>query len=201
LWIVNFAWHYMVIDKIEILWKDFETRLWSFIFSKVPDKAATDDILQEVFIKIHLKIDTLKDESKLKPWLYQITRNLIMDYYRRNKPANHSPLTLDEEAKEESDSKVMDEALRDMIGMMGDLPPEYCEALCLTELEGLSQKEYAQRIGIPYSSAKSRVQRSRKLLKDMLMRCCHYEFDKYGTILSISQNCCCCSPKDSSVIH
>ncbi len=95
----------------------------------------------------------------------------------------------------------MDEAVQDMIGMMNDLPPEYCEALCLTELEGLSQKEYAEKIGIPYSSAKSRVQRSRILLKDMLMRCCHYEFDKYGTILSISQNCCCCSPKNSSGEH
>jgi RNA polymerase sigma-70 factor, ECF subfamily len=78
--------------------------------------------------------------------------------------------------------------------MMDDLPPEYCEALCLTELEGLSQKEYAERIRIPYSSAKSRVQRSRKLLRDMLLKCCHYEFDKYGTVLSISKNCCCCNP-------
>ncbi len=183
----------MAIDKVEYLWKDFESRLRTFIYSKVPDKAVTEDILQDVFIKIHLKIGTLKDESKLKPWLYQITRNMITDYYRRNKSINLSQLTRDEQT-EETDNKVMDEALQDMIGMMNDLPQEYCEALCLTELEGLSQKEYAERIGIPYSSAKSRVQRSRKLLRDMLLKCCHYEFDKYGTVLSISKNCCCCNP-------
>jgi RNA polymerase sigma-70 factor (ECF subfamily) len=184
----------MVIDKIEYLWKDFESKLRSFIFSKVPDKAVTEDILQDVFIKIHSKIDTLKDESKLKPWIYQITRNMIMDYYRRNKSLDHSQMTLAEQEEEETDNKVMDEAVQDMIGMMNDLPREYCEALCLTELEGLKQRDYAERIGISYSSAKSRVQRSRKLLKDMLLRCCHYEFDKYGTVISISKNCCCCNP-------
>jgi RNA polymerase sigma-70 factor (ECF subfamily) len=189
----------MVIDKVEYLWKDFESRLRSFIYSKIPDKAVTEDILQDVFIRIHLKIDTLNDESKLKPWLYQITRNRIMDHYRKNKTVYQPLPTLTEPVEEDTDNRVMDEAVQDMIGMMSDLPLEYCEALCLTELEGLSQKEYAEKIGIPYSSAKSRVQRSRKLLKDMLMRCCHYEFDKYGTILNISQNCCCCSPKDSSV--
>ena len=187
----------MVIDKVEYLWKDFESKLRSFIYSKVPDKAITEDILQDVFIKIHLKIHTLKDESKLKPWLYQITRNRIMDYYRQNKPVNYPQLSGAEHDEEESDNKVMDQAMQDMIGMMNDLPREYCEALCLTELEGLSQKEYAEKIGIPYSSAKSRVQRSRKLLKDMLLTCCHYEFDKYGTVLSISKNCCCCNPGKS----
>ncbi len=186
----------MIVHKVENLWKNFETSLRSFIHSKVPDKDVTEDILQEVFIKIHLKIDTLRDESKVKPWLYQITRNLIMDYYRRNKSIIHPPLSLAEQAEEETDDKVMDEAMHDMIGMMNDLPREYCEALCLTELDGLSQKEYAEKIGIPYSSAKSRVQRSRKLLKDMLLRCCHYEIDKYGTVLSISKNCCCCKKRD-----
>jgi RNA polymerase sigma-70 factor, ECF subfamily len=184
----------MNADKVDHLWKSFETRLRSFIHSKVPDKAVTEDILQEVFIKIHLKIDTLRDESKVKPWLYQITRNMITDYYRRNKSLIHPALSLADQAEEETDNKVMDEAMQDMIGMMKDLPREYCEALCLTELEGLSQKEFAERIGIPYSSAKSRVQRSRKLLKDMLLQCCHYEFDKYGTVLSISKHCCCCNP-------
>lgn len=182
----------MVIDKIEYLWKEFESRLRSFIYSKIPDKDVTEDILQDVFIKIHLKIDTLKDESKLKPWLYQITRNMITDYYRKNKSVYQPLMSLSEPAEEDTDNRVMDEAVQDMIDMMKDLPEEYCEALYLTELQGLNQKEYAEKAGISYSSAKSRVQRSRKLLKDMLMRCCHYEFDKYGTVLNISQNCCCC---------
>jgi len=70
------------MNTTENIWLNLSANLKSFILSKVSDKAAADDILQEVFVKIHLKINTLKDDSKLNPWLYQITRNLIADYYR-----------------------------------------------------------------------------------------------------------------------
>jgi RNA polymerase sigma-70 factor, ECF subfamily len=181
--------------KIEVIWSDFRDRLRSFVLSKISDKAAAEDIVQEVFIKIHLKMNTLQDDQKLKPWLYQITRNLIADHYRNLKKENRYTAAEQEAEEDPADKKLMEEATQDMITMMDDLPAEYCEALCLTELKGLSQKEYAIKAGIPYSSAKSRVQRSRRLLKDMLMQCCHFQFDTYGTVLSISPNhCCCCHP-------
>ena len=56
-------------------------------------------------------------------------------------------------------------------------------------------KEYAVKAGISYSGAKSRVQRARIMLKDMLMQCCHYQFDKYGTVFDIQQKCRCCCDK------
>lgn len=86
----------------------------------------------------------------------------------------------------------MDIAINDMISMMDDMPPEYCEALCLTEIESMSQKEYAEMKGISYSGARSRVQRARIMLKDLLLKCCHYQFDRYGTVYDIRQECCCC---------
>ena len=46
----------------------------------------TNDILQEVFLKIHLNLTKLKDQSKLSSWIYQITRNTINDYFRKHKP-------------------------------------------------------------------------------------------------------------------
>jgi RNA polymerase sigma-70 factor (ECF subfamily) len=78
---------------------------------------------------------------------------------------------------------------------MNGLPTEYCEALCLTEIDGVTQKEYAEKKGLSYSGAKSRVQRARMMLKDMLLECCHYHFDKYGTVFDIQPKCChCCTP-------
>jgi len=78
--------------------------------------------------------------------------------------------------------------------MMDNLPQKYCEALCLTELGAMSQKAYAENAGISYSGAKARVQRAKKMLKDMLMKCCHYQFDKYGTVIGIyPADCCCCT--------
>jgi len=177
----------------EELWLQLGKKLTAFILSKVHDEAIADDILQEVFIKIHSKIDTLKDESKIQSWIYQITRNLIVDYFRSIKKESQN-FTYQLESEEESPNEFMQETLQDMVKMMDELPPEYCEALCLTELGEMSQKEYAEKAGISYSGAKARVQRAKKKLKDNLMKCCHYQFDRYGAVIDILPvNCCCCS--------
>ena len=178
-------------------WDVFRSKLKSFILSKVQDSDDADDILQEVFIRMHTRIDSLKEKEKLQPWLFQITRNLISDHYRmKKKIISFSTNDVNNET-DDTDQEIIQEATRDMIQMMENLPPEYCEALCLTELQGMSQTDYATKTGIPYSTAKSRVQRSRTMLRNMLMRCCHYEFDKYGTVLSIAPaGCCCCGKKN-----
>ena len=180
-------------NNTEELWEKFGNQLKAFIVSKVHNESIADDILQDVFIKIHANIDKLNDDTKIQSWIYQITRNLIVDYFRGIKK-ERGELSYPFHNEEDSSDNFMSEALQDMIKMMDDLPPEYCEALCLTGVEGLSQKLYAEKKGISYSAAKARVQRARKKLKDMLMNCCHYQFDNYGTIIDIyPANCCCCN--------
>jgi RNA polymerase sigma-70 factor, ECF subfamily len=178
-------------ENIRLVWNQFSTDLKSFIFSKVRNEADTDDILQNAFLKIHDNISSLKDSSKIKPWIYQVTRNLIIDYFRE-KQKNENPELIFKDLIPAVTGKKMDEAIQDMISMMEDLPPEYREALCMTEIEGMSQKEYAETKGLSYSGAKSRVQRARILLKTMLLECCHYQFDRYGTVYDIEPRCCCC---------
>jgi RNA polymerase sigma-70 factor (ECF subfamily) len=186
--------HFM--NKTEQIWINLEDKLKSFIISKTHNKDDAEDLLHEVFIRIHSNIDQVKDDTRIQSWIYQITRNQIIDYYRGNHAVTDSNSEIPEAVEDIFPTDQMEDALEDMIKMMDHLPAEYCEALCLTELQGMSQIEYAQRIGISYSGAKSRVQRSRKLLKDMLLNCCHYEFDKYGTVLNITPVtcCCCCHP-------
>lgn len=168
-------------------------RLRSFILSRIPDEFEADDILQDVFLKIHDHIDSLKEEEKLQSWIFQITRNTITDYYRNKRKQQMDSGQAEKEEEEEDPEHLMAEMLQVMTRMMDELPAEDCEALCLTELGGLSQVEYAQKIGISYSGAKSRVQRAKLKLKDLLMKCCHYQFDKYGTVIGIKPvTCCCC---------
>ena len=182
------------MDYTEQIWLNLERNLKSFILSKIQNIDDAEDLLQEVFIRIHSNIENVKDQTKIQSWIYQITRNLIIDYFRENQKFNELQPEIEEMEEVSLPGSIMEDALEDMIRMMDKMPTEYCEALCLIELQGLSQLEYAQRIGISYSGAKSRVQRSRKLLKEMLLNCCHYEFDKYGTVLDITPNCCCCHP-------
>lgn len=184
--------------KLEDIWIIFEDRLKSFILSKISDEMAAEDILQEVFIKIHSNIDTLKDDSKIQSWIFQITRNSMNDYFRSIKKANQH-LPIPEEVEEDNSSDLMADTLKDMVKMMDELSSEDCEALCLTELGGMSQKDYAKKTGISYSGAKSRIQRAKIKLKDLLMKCCHYQFDKYGTVIGLyPANCCCCAESDNS---
>jgi len=162
-------------NEIEEIWKRISAGLKAFISSRVNDNIAVDDILQDVFIKIHTKIDSLNDKERRLKKLEKTTGPLI---------------DLSDNSLEHS----MNEAIEDMIRMMDDMPAEYCEALCNTEIFGVSQKEYAKKVGISYTAAKSRVQRARKMLKDTMMKCCHYQFDKYGTIVDFHPiTCCCCS--------
>ncbi len=170
-------------DCTEDIWKEYHDKLHSFILSRVNDKSVTDDILQEVFIKIHTRIDTLKDHTKLRSWMYQITRNTIIDHYRKHKDTFELPETLKELEDETQDDKVMDELASCVRPFIDSLPNTYREALRITEIEGMTQKEMGQRLGITLSGAKARVQRGRRMVKDMLMECCHFEFDRSGKVI------------------
>lgn len=181
----------------EALWKNFSSHLLRFIIKNISDVHAAEDILQNVFIKIHSKIDTLKDDAKIKSWIYSITRNTITDYIRATVcTCEISGFSIEEVEKpditqrfDNTPAHEMADGLREIIL---SLPEKYSQALILTELEGMSQTELADKLSISVSGAKSRVQRAKRLLKDNLMKCCHFEFDKHGTITDIYPACCCC---------
>ena len=177
----------------ENLWETFHAGLRRFILQRIPDEQSADDVLQETFLKIHTRIASLRDEDKLQSWMYQIARNAIADYYRQQKATVELP-----EALPVPDEPVFeDEVIKDLIpsvkAMVESLPATYREALILTEYEGLTQRELAQRLGLSFSGAKSRVQRAREKLKTMLLDCCHFEFDRLGKIIDFAPNCACCT--------
>ena len=180
--------------SIENIWKEFHDGLKHFIRSRVNNEYCVDEILQEVFIKIHNKIDTLKDKEKIASWIFQITRNSIIDCYReKNLTGELNENILAQDEIEPDPHKKFLEGIPELIDK---LPPIYKEALIKTEYEGLTQKKYADQAGITLPGAKSRVQRARGLLKDMIMQCCHFEFDSRGKIIDYHPHtCCCCTPQ------
>ena len=76
----------MVSMTTERVWEAFHTPLLQFIRRRVSDEPTAEDVLQEVFLSIHQHMDTLRDVKKLESWLYQITRNAIIDSYREHRP-------------------------------------------------------------------------------------------------------------------
>ena len=69
------------------IWNQFSDRIYAFILSRVNDEEVAKDLLQEVFMKIHTKLDGLNNESSLSSWLFTVTRNTIYDYYRQKRLA------------------------------------------------------------------------------------------------------------------
>lgn len=183
--------------SIENIWKEFHGNLKFYIKKRVNDDFDAEDILQEVFIKIHNRIDTLKDTEKIHGWVYQITRNTIIDFYRKRK--NGSGLSDENFVEHEFEPDPNKEFQKDILETINKLPEIYRDALIKTEYQNLTQKELAEELGISLPGVKSRVQRARNMLRDVLMQCCHIEFDKYGTIIDYhAHTCCCCTPEARS---
>jgi RNA polymerase sigma-70 factor, ECF subfamily len=177
---------------LQEIWDRYCCRLLAFIQKRVSDHHDAEDLLQEAFIRIHGGLCCLREWSKLEAWMYQVTRNLIIDYYRRRKPVVEIPETVaaEEAPLEEDPAARIAVSLKDMVS---ELPEPYRQALVLTEYQGLSQKELAEAQHISLSGAKSRVQRARARLRDMLLACCHFELDRRGRIIDYHRRCCSCA--------
>jgi RNA polymerase sigma-70 factor, ECF subfamily len=166
---------------IERIWNQHAEQLRGFIHRRIPEASVVDDVLQDVFVKIHTKIASLRDETRLQSWLYEITRNTIVDHFRSQKPEQELPETLD--LPEPNETHVLEELAECVRPLMDALPERYRLPLILSELEGLSQKEVAEKLGLSLSATKSRVQRGRDRVKDLLTECCHFKLDHAGRVM------------------
>ena len=172
---------------VESIYDEFHAKLRAFTIGQTSDPEAAEDILQDVYLKIHAHLGDVRDGDRLESWIYQVTRNAIADHYRRSRPQEALPDTLPAPVEDEPDTAS--EVAASLGEMLRCLPPKYREALELTDLHGLSQAELAGRLKISLSGAKSRVQRAREKLREALLDCCHFEFDRYGRVIDYHANC------------
>ncbi|HET9221418.1 MAG TPA: RNA polymerase sigma factor SigZ [Roseiflexaceae bacterium] len=184
-------------DHLELMWDRYSRRLLAFIRGRVSDHADAEDILQEVFLRVHRNLCCLPEREWSRPdsWIYRIARHLIIDHYRRRRELVTIPESLPAEPDipEDDPEAMLALSLKELID---ELPEPYRQALILTEYQGLTQKQLAEWMGLSLSGAKSRVQRARDKLRDMLLRCCHIEFDRRGHIVDYYEHCCGCRPAD-----
>lgn len=177
-------------SEVTTIWTGFHQELKAFILNKTHNSSDADDILQEVFIKIIHNIDKVNQAENLQHYLYGIVRNAIYDYFRNKK------FMIDNTGFEEKISEEETQSLNTTIAeccikpFIHKLPDNYRDALLITEFQDISQKELAEKLNISYSGAKSRVQRGKEKLKDLLLQCCAYKADVYGNILN-AENCDC----------
>jgi RNA polymerase sigma-70 factor, ECF subfamily len=166
----------------QVIWDSFSRVLRRFLLPQVACAQDADDILQEIFIKIHLKHHTLTKEDSLPAWVWQITRNTLLDYHKKRRlplsPVDQAAI-IPAEINSVDINHLMAECIRPYLDL---LPNAQREALQLADLENVSQKELAKKWGMSHSGAKSRVQRARTELHGLFQQCCDVKADAYGNI-------------------
>jgi RNA polymerase sigma-70 factor (ECF subfamily) len=174
-----------VASEAEAIWHEFHEGLLGFVERRVRSRETAEDILQEVMLRIHRQADGLERAEAVATWVHAIARNAIVDHYRsarvRRELATGSAIdrkTGDEPKEEARDVRA--ELAACITPLLKRLPATYREALTLTEIEGLTQAQAAERLGLSHSGMKSRVQRARGQLKQVLVQCCEVELDAGG---------------------
>lgn len=182
----------MTKDVEEARWRELRARLHGFVGRRVGNPEDAEDVVQDVFVRMQRNIDALSSADRLYAWAFRIARNAIADHYRspnrRDVPGEAAAKVMEELAADPIGGELSNDARAEMARciapMVRGLPDNYRWAIELTELEGMTQAAAAERLGLSLPGAKSRVQRGRARLKEMLLRCCEIETDRRGRVIA-----------------
>ena len=180
------------MQNAEEVYRQYRSKLLAFIQQRVGDRDLAEDVLHDVFVKIIGREECSKEPAKMTAWLYQVTRNAIVDRFRSSKPHEQLPQEIEVNAEAPTAEARLAGFLRPMIDT---LPRIYRDSIIFSELDGIPLKQIAVREGISVSAVKSRVQRGRRMLKVMLRECCLFEFSRDGAVMDFwpKYNSCRCN--------
>ena len=196
----------MIEPNARGVWQELEGQLRPFVARRLSDAADVDDVMQNIYLRIQAGVGELRDSERFGPWVYRVARSALADHGRSR--ARH-PLPLTEPTDEvpaapatdipgDSDGSAEQALASHLAAFIAALPSPYREAVTLTELQGMSQKDAAEMLEISLSGMKSRVQRGRQQIREMLQACCEIALDARGHVLSydrradgkVPENCC-----------
>lgn len=172
----------------ERAWQQFSSKLKNYLLQRVSDEQIADDLLQETFIRIHRKLDDITDTDHVSSWLLQIARNSIIDHYRAAARNQDESTAFIESETDDEERNVNEMVMGWLPDMTAQLPATYREAVELCKLQRIPQQQIADHLGISLSGAKSRIQRGRKKLKQLVFDCCLFKWDRRGNILGYQRN-------------
>lgn len=159
-------------------WAALKPNIQRYVMAVVKNTDDAADIVQEVFIKAYANIHTLKNSEKLPQWLYSIARNEVNAHFNHQK--KNRQIVVEEADSSPATTHSFERCIDSFINA---LPQKYRQAVQLAEIENLPQTQLANRLNISYSGAKTRVQRGRQKLKELMTQCCHIQHDVYGNIV------------------
>ena len=144
-----------------------QSKIYGFIYSKIPDRDVCDDVFQDTFIKVikTLKSNSYNEEGKFLPWVMRISHNLIIDHFRKNK---RMPMLRETEEfsifsilKDEDlniENKLISNQIDlDLKKLIEKLPKDQREILQMRYFQDLSFKEISEETGVSINTALGRM--------------------------------------------
>src|SRR5579859_3735746 len=174
--------------EVGLNWNSVQRELRGFVYKRVKDKALTEDIVHDVFLKVLAKIHQVKESDKVFGWIYQVTRNAITDHFRKHSK-NINPKDLDWQSTPPNYNDCVTNTINELIPTLPDI---YRIPLEMTELQNMSQLEVAEKLNLNYSTAKARVQRARQMLKEKVEEILIVKTDGYGNVILCKDRIQCC---------
>ena len=163
------------------LWQEHQKELKNFIFKRVRDRDLTNDISQEVLLKVYNFCKAKSGVKNVRSWLFQIAQNTIIDHHRRQSKISYKNIP---DKIQEDENLAFQEAGKYIIPMLEFLPEAYAVPLKLADIDGMRQAEIANKLNLSLPATKSRIQRARQLLMEEFITCCHFEKDANGNLIS-----------------
>jgi RNA polymerase sigma-70 factor (ECF subfamily) len=164
-------------------WQAHELELRGYLRHRMADADAADDLLQDVFVKAMRQGKGFCALDNPRAWLFQVARNALVDRLRTTHV--HEPLsdTLAETLAAPLESAAPVDALAGCVARtLSELPAGDAEVLRACDLEGQTQRAYADAHGLSLPAVKARLLRARQRLRDRLTQVCQVQFEADGRV-------------------
>lgn len=149
----------------EALYAEYAGKVRGYVFGKLSNKADTEDVVSDVFLKVYEKYPTFDaDRASVSTWVYTITRNTVIDYFRAHRTCAELPEDLPDEGGVD-DGLLRQESLRMLGEALGKLDDRSRALIVLRYYKRMPLKDTAARMGVSYAYVKVLHKEALRLLR------------------------------------
>ena len=155
-----------------VLYERYLNEIYRYVFFKVGNRQAAEDITEETFIKTWESLSRIyQGDGKidnLHAWLYRIAKNLVIDFYRKNKPESIVGPTIPAKLLSPEETAIDQEQITRIMNALQKMKPDLQQIIILRLINDLSHREIASIIGISEAHSRILLCRALKKLKEIL---------------------------------
>jgi RNA polymerase sigma-70 factor, ECF subfamily len=160
-------------EGFEMLVRKYQSRVLNIVYSLIGQDRESDDIMQEVFMKVYHNLGSFRKRSKFSTWLYRIVVNTVNDFLRKRKnfiSGDDALETVAVSGDGPRDAMLKREHETIVEKAIGNIPLKFRTALVLKDMEGMSYLEISRILHCSMGTVESKIYRARQCFKKELRK-------------------------------